>query len=162
MRHLNLQSLNTEKCQNAFKDRYKLLPGDFSESDNVWLAESNGSLFVVKKVPRRSAGEVATLQILDHPNICRLIEVVGSDEYLYLVMEHCAGGDLFHYISESNGLDEVSCRKIIRQIASALNFLHNLDISHGDVKLEKLVDCCWSFNSILVAAWLTRIRYRLN
>jgi serine/threonine protein kinase len=39
--------------------------------------------------------EIQVLSRLDHPNICKYFETYESPTYIYLVMEYCAGGDLF-------------------------------------------------------------------
>lgn len=36
---------------------------------------------------------------LDHPNILKLIDVVDSADYLYIVLEYCACGEYFDFIS---------------------------------------------------------------
>ena len=39
--------------------------------------------------------EVATLKILDHPNILKLYEVFEDKKKYFLVTELCKGGELF-------------------------------------------------------------------
>ena len=137
------QKLVTDAAQSAFSDRYRLISSSFEDSDNVWLAEvlPDGSRHVVvKKVPRRFAEELAILQSLDHPNIVRVLEVLGADDCFYVVMEHCEGGELFSIILQEGGLAESDCRNIVRQIASALAYLHARELSHGDIKPENI--CC--------------------
>lgn len=43
---------------------------------------------------------------MDHPNIVRLIEIFESDTTIYIVMEHCEGGELLKYIAEKQFLTE--------------------------------------------------------
>ena len=37
---------------------------------------------------------------------------------------HCSGGELFHYIIENKHLTEVEAAKIMKQLFSALKYLH--------------------------------------
>ena len=39
--------------------------------------------------------EVSVLLSLDHPNIVEFFETYEDKKYLFLVMEHCTGGELF-------------------------------------------------------------------
>lgn len=50
--------------------------------------------------------EVATLRILDHPNILKLYEIFEDKKKYYLVMELCVGGELFDEIIESGSFTE--------------------------------------------------------
>jgi hypothetical protein len=43
---------------------------------------------------------------------------------------YCDGGELFHYIIERKHLNEVEGAKIMKQLFSALKYLHSHNISH--------------------------------
>ena len=43
--------------------------------------------------------EVKILKTLDHPNIVKYYETYDDIKYMYLVMEHCPGGELFELIA---------------------------------------------------------------
>ncbi len=57
----------------------------------------------------------------------------------YLVTELCEGGDLMDYICARKYLSEVCTRKFIRQIISAVDYLHRIGILHRDLKIENLL-----------------------
>eukprot|EP00434_Breviolum_minutum_P032469 symbB.v1.2.028712.t1/scaffold3070.1/size64238/3 len=42
--------------------------------------------------------EVELMKALDHPSICRLLQVYEDPKNLYLVMEHIQGGELFEHV----------------------------------------------------------------
>ena len=52
---------------------------------------------------------------------------------------YCAGGELFHYIIERKHLDESEAAKIMKQLFSALKYLHEHSISHRDIKPENFM-----------------------
>ena len=53
--------------------------------------------------------------------------------------ELCEGGDLMDYICARKYLSEVCTRKFIRQIISAVDYLHRIGILHRDLKIENLL-----------------------
>jgi serine/threonine protein kinase len=48
----------------------------------------------------------------------------------FLVLEYCAGGELFHYILEKKHLNEREAANIMKQLLSALVYLHKQGIAH--------------------------------
>ena len=42
--------------------------------------------------------EIEILKICQHPNIIRLLDVFENQDYIYIVMQNCPGGDLFNYL----------------------------------------------------------------
>ncbi|XP_066999818.1 serine/threonine-protein kinase GA29083 isoform X3 [Anabrus simplex] len=83
--------------------------------------------------------EVAILRRVRHPNIIRLIEEHDSPTELYLVMELIKGGDLFDAIAAATKFSEKEASIMIRNLTSALFYLHNLQIVHRDIKPENLL-----------------------
>ena len=47
--------------------------------------------------------EIAILKTLDHPNIVKLFETFEDKKHMHLVLELCAGGDLYQHL-KSRGL----------------------------------------------------------
>ncbi len=71
---------------------------------------------------------------LRHPNIIEIHTVVDGGEDLYLVFEYVDGRTLDDVIRAKGGLEIQVCRKILRQIASALAFAHERKVLHRDLK----------------------------
>ncbi|XP_059164644.1 serine/threonine-protein kinase MARK2-like [Physella acuta] len=90
----------------------------------------------VRKNLRR---EGKLLQLIRHPNVVSLYEVMETDNSYYLVTELCRGGDLMEYITAKKRLPESEVSKFIRQIVSAVDYLHRLGIIHRDLKIENLL-----------------------
>ena len=57
----------------------------------------------------------------------------------FLVLEYCSGGELFHYILERKHLSESEASAIMKQLLSALVYLHSQNISHRDIKPENFM-----------------------
>lgn len=83
--------------------------------------------------------EIQIMKQLDHPNILKLYEVYEDDEKFYLVMELVQGKELFDKIVERGQYSEKDAAHIVRQILSAVEYLHKNDIAHRDLKPENLL-----------------------
>lgn len=83
--------------------------------------------------------EVRILKMLDHPNIVKLLEVIETDAHLFLVMEYCAGGEVFDYLVSHGRMKERDARKKFRQILSAVDYCHQHHVIHRDLKAENLL-----------------------
>ncbi|XP_043289176.1 MAP kinase-interacting serine/threonine-protein kinase 1 isoform X2 [Venturia canescens] len=74
-----------------------------------------------------------------HPNIIHLIEFFEDDDRFYLVFEKINGGQLLRRIEERVHFSEREASQIIKEIASALNFIHKKGIAHRDLKPENIL-----------------------
>jgi len=83
--------------------------------------------------------EVDLMKSLDHPSICRLLEVFEDAKNLYLVMEHIRGGELFDRISDGGSFSEIAAARVLHQAASALSYCHARGVVHRDIKPENIM-----------------------
>ena len=60
-------------------------------------------------------------------------KVMETENSYYLVTEMCGGGDLMSRICSRKRLDEMETRRYIRQIVSAVDYLHKAGIIHRSV-----------------------------
>lgn len=56
-----------------------------------------------------------------------------------MVTEYCKGGTILNYLNEKENYGEKFVSKIIKQLLSALMYLHQNLIVHLDIKLENVV-----------------------
>jgi calcium-dependent protein kinase len=54
-------------------------------------------------------------------------------------MELCEGGDLFYNIKQSKVFTEGRAAEIIKQILSAVNYMHKQNVTHRDLKPENIL-----------------------
>lgn len=78
-------------------------------------------------------------QMIRHPNITQLLDILETENSYYLVMELCSGGNLMHKIYERKRLEEHEARKYIRQLIQAVEHLHRAGVVHRDLKIENLL-----------------------
>lgn len=83
--------------------------------------------------------EIELLKKLDHEHIVKLKDFEWNDEYIFLIMEYCSGGDLSRFIRSRRVLPEETARRFLRQLALALHFLHANEIAHMDLKPQNLL-----------------------
>ena len=83
--------------------------------------------------------EFEIMSILDHPNIVRLYEIYEDEQYVHLVMQYCAGGDVAERIIDNGKFSELEAAHIMEKLLGAVNYLHMHNISHRDLKAENFL-----------------------
>lgn len=76
---------------------------------------------------------------LKHKNIVSLYEVIKTENHLWIALEYCQGGELYYYIYEKKRLELDECRNIFFQIVLGVKYVHSLNLSHRDLKLENIL-----------------------
>lgn len=83
--------------------------------------------------------EIRTMKLLNHPNIVRIHEVIGTKTKIYIVMEYVSGGQLSDKLSYAKKLNESEARKMFQQLVDAVDYCHNRGVYHRDLKPENLL-----------------------
>jgi tRNA A-37 threonylcarbamoyl transferase component Bud32 len=81
--------------------------------------------------------EARLLSKLDHPNICRIYDVIEDEGGSYLVLELIEGRTLRAAVAE--GIEESAATAIALQVAEVLAFAHSRGIIHRDLKPENIM-----------------------
>eukprot|EP01091_Cochliopodium_minus_P008187 TRINITY_DN1812_c0_g1_i5.p1 TRINITY_DN1812_c0_g1~~TRINITY_DN1812_c0_g1_i5.p1 ORF type:complete len:299 (-),score=91.15 TRINITY_DN1812_c0_g1_i5:151-1047(-) len=117
-----------------------------------YLATKNDQTFCIKMIPIKknqqkkrinTENEVEALERLqNHENIIKLVESFSikdeSEEVRYIITE-AMPMNLEKYLRMKKGaISESTCKKIMFQVMSALNFCHLNLITHQDIKLENI------------------------
>ena len=131
----------------------RLGKGAFGE---VYLTSKQGckEKFATKKIDKKFASnprakkyldnEIAILKEIKHQNIIKLYEVQETTQFYYLVMEYCNGGGLSDCLDKykkkfKKPFPEETVQYLMRQIISAINYLHKKGILHRDIKLDNIL-----------------------
>ena len=79
--------------------------------------------------------EILVMSHLRHPNIINLYEAYERRRHVYLVMEYCPGGNLTKFRNSP----EPRAKRIVRDVCSALEYMHSKGVAHRDIKLENIM-----------------------
>ena len=83
--------------------------------------------------------EIQVLKTLDHPNIIKILEYYVDKNYHYIITELMTGGELYESIIKCPKFNEKKAGYIMKQLLSALNYLHSKGIVHRDIKPENIL-----------------------
>jgi serine/threonine protein kinase len=101
----------------------KLLKKEFSSSQHLpWL--------------RR---EVLMARRIQHPNVCRVFDVVQSPQAVFLTMELLPGDTLAQLLKRDGAMNERRALPLIRQIVAALAAAHASGVVHRDLKPSNIL-----------------------
>nr|TKW36608.1 hypothetical protein SEVIR_2G451500v2 [Setaria viridis] len=83
--------------------------------------------------------EICTMKLIQHPNVVRLYEVMGSRAKIYIVLEFVMGGELHDIVATSGRLKEDEACRYFQQLINAVDYCHSRGVYHRDLKLENLL-----------------------
>lgn len=106
----------------------------------------NGDLVAIKTLPKKEMkdpqkikDEFNVIRQLDHPHICKAFECYEDRKNIYLVMEFLSGGTVLQSLKRQTKFVEADAGHIMRQILSALSYLHQSGFIFRDLKTENVM-----------------------
>jgi len=107
---------------------------------------SQASYVAIKTIPKKKISdpkkikeEFNVLRQLDHAHICKAYECYEDRRNIYLVMDICTGGTLLETLCRQSRFSEKDASNIMRQILSALAYLHQANFVFRDLKTENIM-----------------------
>ncbi len=92
-----------------------------------------------RKFKEKLISEARILSEVHHPYIVNVLEVFEENNTAYIVMEYIAGSSLKERLEKQSPLSENRVLKYIRQIGEALQFVHEKNILHLDIKPSNIL-----------------------
>mmetsp|Transcript_3614 Transcript_3614/g.7467 ORF Transcript_3614/g.7467 Transcript_3614/m.7467 type:complete len:588 (-) Transcript_3614:158-1921(-) len=87
--------------------------------------------------------EIRIMKELDHPNIIKIFEVFDDRHNMYIIMEYCQGGELLQKMAKAHEkkerLSELFVATLMKQLLSALSYIHKQRVIHKDLKPENIM-----------------------
>lgn len=93
-----------------------------------------GNRDLIERFLNKFIKEARTISQLDHSNIIRILDIFKENGTAYYVMEYIEGNSLEDIVKRRGALPEKEAVDYIRQIAKALDYVHQHNINHLDVK----------------------------
>ncbi|CUM57243.1 uncharacterized protein AC631_03890 [Debaryomyces fabryi] len=142
--------MDAQVNQNSFKKIRLLGKGDVGK---VYLVKENASnkLYAMKILSKkemiernkikRALAEQDILATSNHPFIVTLYHSFQSNDYLYLCMEYCMGGEFFRALQtrETKTISEVDAKFYAAEVTAALEYLHLMGFIYRDLKPENIL-----------------------
>ena len=107
---------------------------------HVGMNKKTGVLMAVKKFKMEGAimedirTEVELMRSLEHTNIVRYLGAQMDEEYLHIFQEWVPGGSVSSLLSKFGAFSIEVIQSYISQTLDGLNYLHDNDIMHRDIK----------------------------
>lgn len=88
---------------------------------------------------KRVQREISIMKRTRHPNIAPIFEVIDQPRRICVIMEYIAAGNLCNYVRAHKRLDEREARYIFRALVDGIDYCHQRNIVHRDIKLDNLL-----------------------
>jgi serine/threonine protein kinase len=105
--------------------------------------------YYYKRLQELIESEIEILSNLDHPNVIKFYGYTKQHGIYYLRMEYCNGGDVYEFLkgdepecnyrNSSGGFTNTFLYDFCCQIVTGLNYIHNKNIIHRDIKLHNVL-----------------------
>eukprot|EP00536_Pseudo-nitzschia_multiseries_P003353 jgi/Psemu1/185678/e_gw1.51.59.1 len=117
----------------------------------VYLGQEKetGDLAAVKEISKEYTNDSSFQREMDaflhirkaggHPNICGMRENFDEGDFYYLVLDLVQGGEVFDHLIKDGAYSEADAARLVREVGSALSFLHGIGLVHSDLKPENLM-----------------------
>jgi len=139
----------TANVRDHYRIGKKLGQGQFGTTYQC-VGKADGAEYACKSIPKRKLlcredyedvwREIQIMHHLsEHPNVVRIRGAYEDALFVHLVMELCAGGELFDRIVAKGHYSERAAAQLIRTIVGVVEGCHSLGVMHRDLKPENFL-----------------------
>jgi serine/threonine protein kinase len=106
----------------------------------VAIKSINKAKLINERQKRKIQIETTIMKTLSKSNnIVKIFETYETKKHYCIVMEYICAGDLLSYIKKRGKLTEQVAKFIFKQIILTLQYIHNHNIVHRDIKLDNIL-----------------------
>lgn len=139
----------TEDVKKLYKLGHKLGQGQFGTT-YFCQEKATGNPYACKSISKRKLvvqddvedvrREVQIMHHLSgHPNVVQIKDAYEDETDVHVVMELCAGGELFDRIVKRGNYSEAAASALCRTIVGVIAACHSLNVMHRDLKPENFL-----------------------
>ncbi|WOL02336.1 calcium-dependent protein kinase 24-like [Canna indica] len=139
----------TPSVRDHYRIGKKLGQGQFGTT-YLCIDKVSGKEYACKSIPKRKLlcredyedvwREIQIMHHLsEHPNVVRIKDTYEDPLFVHLVMELCAGGELFDRIIQKGHYSERKAAQLIKTIVGVVEACHSLGVMHRDLKPENFL-----------------------
>ncbi|OMO51806.1 hypothetical protein CCACVL1_29580 [Corchorus capsularis] len=139
----------TPRLREHYSIGKKLGQGQFGTT-YLCTHKATGALYACKSIPKRKFlcredyddvwREIQIMHHLsEHPSVVQIKGTYEDSVFVHLVMELCAGGELFDRIVAKGHYSEREAAKLIKTIVGVVEACHSLGVMHRDLKPENFL-----------------------
>ena len=84
--------------------------------------------------------EIEIMKICQFPYIIKFIDAYENMDFIFIFMEYCSGGSLYHFLEKRKfKIKEELAVRIVYEICLTVNYFHSYGITHRDLKPENIL-----------------------
>ena len=144
-RHRTIKRMHDTSSKKSLHERYQIKwskPLGEGAFGAVYKAtdRNTGEHVAIKKISKKFTSNIGFQREMDallhvrheggHPNICSLRENFEEGNHYYLALDLVSGGEMFDHLVEMGAYSEFDASRLIREVASALAFLHVSNVQY--------------------------------
>ena len=122
------ESMGKGSFGTVYKGQVTDNPGQYVAIKQISINVSKSELVELRGL---LANEIGTMQSLSHRHIIKLVDVIMTQNNLYIITEFCNGGDLEIKKAE---LTEKEALTSVKHIAKAMDYANSQNVIHRDLK----------------------------
>ena len=100
---------------------------------------TDGNRAIVERFKMKFIKEARTVFKLNHPNIVKIFDIFEENGTAYYVMDYIEGESLSEMVKRRGAIPEEEAIGYIKEVGSALTYIHGKSINHLDIKPGNLM-----------------------
>ncbi|KAJ5494974.1 cAMP-dependent protein kinase catalytic subunit 3 [Penicillium diatomitis] len=99
-----------------------------------------GDVIKLKQVEHVRNERKTLATVVGHPFITNLVASFSDEQHLYMLLDYCAGGEIFTYLRRAKSFDEETSKFYAAEITMTIEFLHDCHgVAYRDLKPENIL-----------------------